>query len=105
MGVGGGSGGVRASREADAMKGGKGGDSKSAKRVGDKTFYFSAGAWRDGDAKENMETVKVEYLSDEYFKLTQDKPELAKFFAVGEAVVVVFEGKIYEVSPKAPAAK
>ncbi|KAF0240414.1 MAG: hypothetical protein FD180_4945 [Planctomycetota bacterium] len=105
MGVGGGSGGVRASREADEMKGGRGGDSKAAKRIGDKTFYFGAGAWRDADWKEGMETVKVEYLSEEYFKLTQDKPELAKFFAVGEAVVVVFEGKVYEVSVKAPATK
>jgi hypothetical protein len=105
MGVGGGSGGVRASREADEMKGGRGGDSKGAKRIGDKTFYFGTGAWRDSDWKEGLETVKVEYLSDEYFKLTQEKPDLAKFFAAGEAVVVVFEEKVYEVTVKAPEKK
>ncbi|MEK7470144.1 MAG: VIT and VWA domain-containing protein [Planctomycetota bacterium] len=105
MGVGGGSGGVRASREADEMKGGRGGDSKAAKRIGDKTFYFGTGAWRDADWKEGMETVTVEYLSDEYFKLAQEKPELAKFFAAGETVVVVFEEKVYEVTVKAPEKK
>ncbi len=98
LGVGGGSGGVRASREADAMKEGRGGESKAAKRIGDKTFYFSGGAWRDADWKEGLETLKVEYLSDEYFKLAQDKPEIAKFLAVGEAVIVVFDGKVYEIS-------
>ncbi|MCC6739164.1 MAG: VWA domain-containing protein [Planctomycetia bacterium] len=98
LGVGSGSGGVRASREADAMKEGRGGESKAAKRIGDKTFYFARGVWRDADWKDGLETVKVEYLSDEYFKLTQEKPELAKFFAAGEAVTVVFEGKVYEVT-------
>lgn len=104
LGVGGGSGGVRASREADAMKEGRGGESKAAKRIGDKTFYFARGAWRDADWKDGLETVRVEYLSDEYFKLAQEKPELAKFFAAGEAVTVVFEGRAYEVTV-APAAK
>ncbi len=104
LGVGGGSGGVRASREADAMKEGRGGESKAAKRIGDKTFFFSRGVWKDAEWKEGMETVKVEYLSDEYFKLAQEKPEIAKYLAVGEAVVLVFDGKVYEVAVT-PAAK
>ncbi|MCE9583877.1 MAG: VIT and VWA domain-containing protein [Planctomycetes bacterium] len=103
LGIGSGGGGVRASREADAMKAGKGGDSREAKRVGEKTFYQGHGVWQDADWTVTAELVKIEYLSDEYFKLTADKPELAKYLALGERVRVMFEGKAYEVV--APGAK
>src|SRR5437762_859646 len=63
LGVGGASGGVRASREADELKGGKGGESLNVKRVGEKTFYHRNGEWRDADWKADLEVVQVEYLS------------------------------------------
>lgn len=85
------------------MKAGKGGESKEAKRVGEKTFYQGHGVWQDADWTVTAEQVKIEYLSDEYFKLTAEKPELAKYFALGERVRVMFEGKAYEVV--APGAK
>ncbi len=68
------------------------------KTIGAKSFYQRGGIWTDGayDDKDKDKIVTVKYLSDEYFKLADDK-ELAKFLAVGEKVIVVYGEKIYRV--------
>ena len=35
--------------------------------------------------------------SDEYFALLKQNPKLGSYFALGERVVVVFEGRVYRV--------
>jgi len=68
--------------------------------VSDKTFINLNGIWNDTTFQpDTMETVKVEFLSDAYFELLAEMPELTDYFALGDAVIVVIEGVAYEVVP------
>ncbi len=67
--------------------------------VGDKTFLFQNNTWTDTTfTPDTMTTQKVVFLSDDYFKLLADKPELAQYFAIGDHVIVVLDGTAYEVT-------
>jgi len=66
--------------------------------VGDRTFYLNdKNQYVQSTYKENTETTKIEYLGDEYRKLIEDRPEIAKFLAVGKQVIFDVDGKWYEV--------
>jgi len=67
------------------------------KYVGKKTFYLRNEVWVDSEYKEGLETYKLEYGSEEYFKILASKPQLGKFFALGKRIIVKFEDKWYEV--------
>jgi Ca-activated chloride channel family protein len=104
---------VAGARELDKMKGGEyGGRSAGApeaselllksarnviKYVAEKTFYFDNDVWCDSAYHNGGETTKVKYMSDQYFELLGQKPELGKYFALGKRVIVVLSGTIYEV--------
>ncbi len=66
--------------------------------IGGRTFYLNAERWLDAEYKENMKTVDVEFLSDAYFKLLDDHPELAKFLSLGSHVTCVLDGVAYVVT-------
>ncbi|HLV36527.1 MAG TPA: VIT domain-containing protein [Spirillospora sp.] len=66
--------------------------------VGGKTFILQNGVWTDTTFEpDTMETVKIEFLSDAYFDLLAEQPELGAYFALGERVIVVVDGTAYEV--------
>jgi hypothetical protein len=44
----------------------------------------------------------VTFGSDEYFALLKRQPGLARFFSLGERVIVVFEGRVYRVTAAKP---
>jgi Ca-activated chloride channel family protein len=68
------------------------------KQVGSKTFVLRNDVWTDTSFdKSRMETVSVEFLSEEYFDLIQKSPVLGDYFALGERVIVVYDGTAYEV--------
>lgn len=46
---------------------------------------------------ESMQTEKVRFLSEIYFKLAESSPELASAFALGKDVIVVHGDVTYEV--------
>lgn len=76
--------------------------SAAVNKVGDKTFYMRGGVWVDSEFKPETklpETV-VEFGGDEYFALIKREPQLARFFALGERVVVVYKGRVYRVNVK-----
>jgi len=117
--AGGGERGVDASKELKKMQDGKADEALEFKRksrlggdkqnqsdngavatVGSKTFYCVDGVWMDQKFKVGGETLKVEYLSDEYFKLLSANPAAGKYFALGDHVIVLLDGKTYEVMPK-----
>ena len=78
--------------------------SSGVKNVGGKTFYLREGVWTDSEFKTDSklpETI-IKFGSDEYFALLKQKPRLGDFFALGEKVVVVFEGKVYRVNASTP---
>jgi len=70
--------------------------------INDKTFVNIAGVWNDTSYDpDTMETNQVEFLSDAYFDLLDEHPELADYFALGDHVIVVIDGVAYEVTPAA----
>jgi len=67
--------------------------------VNSKTFLMQDGVWMDTTfAPDTMTTQKVAFLSDEYFALLEQHPELGEYFALGERVIVVLEDVAYEVT-------
>ena len=70
------------------------------KTVGAKTFYFYGDTWYDAafDPKKHKERIKVTFMSEEYIKLLKERPEIAKYLALGRKVVVVLGDKAYEVT-------
>lgn len=83
----------------DADEGGYQSSVNPIQTVGDKTFILLDEVWTDTTFEpDNMETEKVEFLSDAYFDLLSEIPELAEYFAIGERVIVVYDGTAYEVT-------
>ncbi len=73
--------------------------STQVKTIGGKTFYLRTNVWTDSEYKADAklpETV-VKFGSAEYFDLLKQKTQLGKFFSLGEAVVVVLDGRVYRV--------
>lgn len=69
--------------------------------VGDKTFILQDDVWTDTTfAPDTMETVEVVFLSDAYFDLLDEFPEIAQYFALGDRVIVVIDDVAYEVVPE-----
>ena len=71
--------------------------SERIKYVEDKTFVLKDGYWTDGayDPEKKLSEVKIEFMSDEYFKLLDKNPDIGKYLAVGENVKLVWDGKLY----------
>ncbi len=76
----------------------------AVQRVGAKTFYLLEGVWTDSEFKEDARLPEsaVTFGSDEYFALLKQHPKLANFLSLGERVVVVFEGRVYRITPAKP---
>ena len=77
------------------------GDASSISRVGGKTFYLKDGVWTDAElrADTRLPETTVRSGSDEYLALIRRIPALARYFALGEQVAVVHEGRVYRVRP------
>jgi Ca-activated chloride channel family protein len=74
--------------------------SSVVRTVAGKTFYLIDNVWTDGEFKTELQLpeTEVKFGSDEYFALVNAKPGLAEFFALGEKVIVVFEGRVFRVT-------
>lgn len=71
------------------------------RHVRDKTFVSRDGVWIDTAYEADVMTPQqVVFLSDAYFELVAQNPVLGDYFALGEHVIVVFEGTAYEVVPE-----
>ncbi len=66
--------------------------------LGAKTFVMNEGRWMDtAFDPERDKTVKVAFLSEDYFRLVEAQPDLAAAFAIAPAVTVLIDGIAYEV--------
>jgi Ca-activated chloride channel family protein len=76
--------------------------SKAVRRVEAKTFYLVDGVWTDSEfkAEAKLPETAVVFGSDEYFALVKQNEKLASYFALGERVVVVLDGRVYRVNDK-----
>jgi hypothetical protein len=72
----------------------------AVQRVAGKTFYVVNGVWTDSEfkAESKLPETVVKFGSDEYFALLKQYPKLGSYFALGERVVVVLEGRVFRVS-------
>ncbi len=70
---------------------------ESIKQIGLKTFYLKEDIYIDNEYTEEMEIKEVKFSSPEYFEILKKYPEYAKYFAVGERVIVVINGTAYKV--------
>jgi len=88
----------REQQQAESLKDEKA--SSILKRVGDKSFYLLNGVWTDSQFTTDSKLPEkvLRFGSDEYFALLNEKPQLARYFSLGERVVLVFEGVVYKVS-------
>jgi len=69
------------------------------KHVGDKAFVLHDGVWTDTLYEpDRMETVKVGFGTGGYFDLLAAQPGWGKYLALGQHVIVVLEGRAYEVT-------
>jgi hypothetical protein len=68
--------------------------------IGSRAYVFSNGVWVDtAFDPQQMQTVKVAFLSDDYFALSSSRPDLAAAFALGEKVIALSQGTAYEIMP------
>lgn len=87
--------------EQDGTIGGPGQTSNPMSIVGDKTFIRINHVWTDtAYDTDAMTTEKVLFLSDEYFALLDEHPELGPYLALGDRVIVVVDGAAYEIVPE-----
>ena len=87
---------VRAAREIDALKrrsstGAEHGYARAVRHVGKRNFYRIRGFWVDGAIRADMPVLKVKYGSKAYFSLLEWRPELKRFLAIGEKLVLVVD--------------
>ena len=84
-------------RSADSVVAPSGEYAAQIRAVGTKTFVLRNGVWTDAEYDPSkMTTMQVGFGSDDYFKLIAARPEWGQFFALGERVIVVLDGKAYE---------
>ncbi len=68
------------------------------KTVNDRTFVLRNNIWIDTQFDSTkMKPIQVKFLSDEYFKLLTDHPEIKDYLALGEHVVIVIGTDAYEI--------
>ncbi len=66
----------------------------SVRYVGEKTFLLQRGVWTDTAYQpDTMTPREVVFGSDEYYNLALSSPELAQYLAVGDRVIVVWQGE------------
>ncbi|MGD9714774.1 MAG: VWA domain-containing protein, partial [Thermomicrobiales bacterium] len=66
--------------------------------IGSRAFVLQEGVWIETTFDPStMETVEVEFLSDDYFALLASNPDLAEAFALGDRVIAFSDGTFYEV--------
>jgi Ca-activated chloride channel family protein len=80
------------------------GDNETAeiKLVANKTFILRQGIWTDTSYDpQQMSTTPLQFGSPTHFKVLAEHPQWARYFAVGEQVIVVLDGVVYQTQPGA----
>jgi hypothetical protein len=75
-------------------------DGAAAVRViGSRAFLLQDGVWIETTFDPSaMETIKVQFASEDYFRLISEYPDLAEAFALGERVIAMGNGLAFEVT-------
>lgn len=67
--------------------------------IGSRNFFLENNVWVDSEftADRKLSETQVVFMSDDYFQLIERETELARYFSLGEQVVVVLRGRVYRV--------
>lgn len=102
------SGGMATSEQAAPVSGGEGDDADgyggggAVQVVGHRAFLLQDGVWIETTFDPStMTTIKVQFASDDYFKLLDLYPDLSGAFALGDRVITIANGIAFEVSTDA----
>jgi hypothetical protein len=60
---------------------------RQTRKIGEKLFTRVNGVWIDSGFKKEMPLAKITCLSDEYFALLADHPEIARFLALADRTI------------------
>jgi Ca-activated chloride channel family protein len=91
---------MQAPRAVDSYKDAEGNERKVTQivPVGERTFYEKGGVWVDSEFEGQAKTLKIKKFSKAYFELLDNAPAVAKYCAVGDAVIFVINGAAVEIS-------
>ncbi len=64
----------------------------------DKTFYLKNGLWVDSLYREGQPVKDIKFNSDDYFRLSGEKPGITTYLSVGKNLIVTFEGANYRIT-------
>lgn len=83
----------------DVVVAGTSGGGEVVRRVGARTFYQRGTVWQDAEISDStrLPETEVEFASEEYYALIRRIPVLAQYFAQGEEVDVIHDGRRYRV--------
>jgi hypothetical protein len=62
-------------------------------QTGNRAFFNKNGLWVDTEYEGKIEPVKIQRFSDAYFKLLDKAPEVGKYYALGDQVIFLLNGK------------
>ncbi len=67
-------------------------------QIGNRTFFNKNGLWVDSEYEGKIEAIRVKNLSEAYFKLLSEVPEIGRFLALGDEVIFFLQGKAIHIS-------
>ncbi len=76
---------------------GAAGEYAEVRAVGDKTFLLNGDVWTD-TAYADGPTAKIGFATENYFDVLRERPDWGAYFALGENVIFVSDGRAYEVA-------
>lgn len=93
---------ITTDKAGDSKDVGTGHTNEPIKQVNDRTFFLRNGVWVDAQytSDSKLKLVPVTFLSDEYFKLLADHPEIKDYLAIGDHVIIVIDTTAYEIKPQ-----
>ncbi|MFH1084771.1 MAG: VIT domain-containing protein, partial [Chloroflexota bacterium] len=86
----------RALREADVAAAPQ---TEQVRTVGARTFVLRAGVWTDTTYDPKLKPERIAFGSARYFELLAKHPEWGRYLALGPDVLLMWEGRAYEVVP------
>lgn len=67
-------------------------------QTGNRAFFNKNGLWVDTEYEGKIEPVKIQRFSEAYFKLLDKTPEVGKYYALGDEVIFLLNGKAIQIA-------
>lgn len=70
------------------------------KQVADRAFVYRNGIWVDTTYTDStLKPVVITFLSDAYFELLKNNPGIAEYLSIGDHILLMINGVLYEIKP------